>query len=121
MITDLLRWTEIEVETPFAFLAGSSTIFFSLMVKLIGELDQIRRSFTRKSTEGLSLRNYLLSFLAYCSWTSHGLTRSDPVILISQSLGVLVTSILLLQFLLYWKGPRGRKAWLESNMNESAS
>jgi len=97
----VLNYFEIEVVTFVAFLVGSSTIILSLLVKIVVEPDQIRRNFSRKSTEGLSPMNYTLGFLAYCSWIIHGLLRRDYVILISQSMGVLVTGIVLVQFFLY--------------------
>lgn len=77
------------------------TLFFGILVKVVGVPDQIRQNFKRKSTEGLSLSNQIVGFLAYFFWTFHGILRHDPVLIYAQLLGVIVTGIVLFQFFLY--------------------
>lgn len=48
---------------------GALTIFFGILVKNIGIPDQIRQTFRRKSTEGVSLANQSVGLLAYFFWT----------------------------------------------------
>jgi uncharacterized protein with PQ loop repeat len=80
---------------------GVATVFFGILVKVIGIPDQIRQNFTRKSTEGVSLVNQSVGFLAYFFWTFYGLLRHDPVLIYGQALGVIFTAIVLYQFALY--------------------
>jgi len=80
---------------------GAATVFFGILVKVIGIPDQIRQNFTRKSTEGVSLVNQSVGFLAYFFWTFYGLLRHDPVLIYGQALGVILTAIVLYQFALY--------------------
>ncbi len=80
---------------------GFATIFFGILVKIIGIPDQIRQNFVRKSTEGVSLANQATGFLAYFFWTLYGLLRHDPVLIYGQFLGVITTGIVLYQFAIY--------------------
>lgn len=82
---------------------AASTIFFAVLVKLVGIPDQIRQNFKRKSTEGVSLPNQLIGFIAYIFWTLHGMLHHDPILIYGQLLGVIVMGILLYQFVLYRK------------------
>jgi uncharacterized protein with PQ loop repeat len=72
-------------------LIGLITIVTSLLVKLLGEPDPIRRNFRRKSTAGLSPLLYVLSLIAYVSWTIHGVLQDDRVIIVAQSVGILTS------------------------------
>jgi uncharacterized protein with PQ loop repeat len=82
-------------------IVGLATIFFGILVKIIGIPDQIRQNFVRKSTEGVSLANQATGFLAYFFWTFYGFLRHDPVLIYGQFLGVVTTSIVLYQFAIY--------------------
>ncbi len=85
-------------------LLGSSAVIAALAIQLLGEPDQIRISWKRKSTHGLSLVLYVLIFLSYCLWTAYGVVHGDFFIVAAQSIGVLTSGIVLMQFWLY----RGR-------------
>jgi hypothetical protein len=50
-------------------IVGAATIFFGILVQVIGIPDQIRQNFARKSTEGVSLANQSVGFVAYFFWT----------------------------------------------------
>jgi uncharacterized protein with PQ loop repeat len=80
---------------------GILTVFFSVLVKVIGIPAQIRQKFTRQSTEGVSFSNQAIGFLAYCFWMAYGILRHDPVLIYGQTLGVLTTAIVLYQFAVY--------------------
>ena len=82
-------------------IVGAATIFFGILVKVIGIPDQIRQNFARKSTKGVSLANQSVGFVAYFFWTFYGLLRHDPVLIYGQALGVITTGIVLYQFALY--------------------
>lgn len=87
----------------FAGIVGVLTTIIGIVVKIIGLPDQIRKNLRRKSTEGLSTTFMLLSFLAYCLWTLHGLLRHDLVLVIGQGLGILTTAIIIWQIFIYRK------------------
>jgi len=84
-----------------AVVIGFLTVAVSILVKLIGFPDQIRKNFKRKSTEGLSTYFYILSFLVYVLWTTHGFLQKDRVLILGQSLGIVTTGIILYQIFLY--------------------
>jgi len=87
---------------------GVAVATVSILVKVIGMPDQIRKNYKRKSTGGLSLLNYSLSFSSYALWTWYGILKYDwPVALAQGFLGCVVTGIILWQFFLYRKGKKG--------------
>ena len=77
------------------------TIVLGILVKIVGIPDQIRQNFIRKSTEGVSLSNQAIGFLAYIFWTAHGILQHDRVLVYGQILGVITTGIVLYQFAAY--------------------
>lgn len=85
-------------------LVGTIVSFLSIASKLIGPPDQIRLNWKRKSTEGLSLAFYAMSFVTYFFWALYGALRGDWVVFIAHgTLGCVVTGIVLFQFYLYRK------------------
>ncbi len=86
-----------------AVIIGSLTVFFSLLAKIIGFPDQIRKNLKRKSTEGLSSVFFLISFVSYALWTAHGFIKNDMVVIAGQGLGVVTTGIILYQIMIYKK------------------
>lgn len=80
---------------------GILTTIFSLLTKLIGFPDQIKKNHQRKSTEGISFWFFLLSFISYVLWTTHGVLKNDWVVYLGQGLGVVTTGIILLQIWIY--------------------
>jgi uncharacterized protein with PQ loop repeat len=82
---------------------GTLTIVFSVLVKVIGIPAQIRRNFQRQSTDGVSLADQSIGFLAYFFWTVYGILRHDRVLIYGQILGVIATSFILYQFVHYRK------------------
>jgi uncharacterized protein with PQ loop repeat len=96
------------------------TVIASISIKLIGEPDQIRRNYKRRSTVGLSPLLYGLSVLSYSLWTVHGLQTGDMAIIVAQSAGILTSGIILFQMwryrkshassIFFWRKRRPKKA-----------
>jgi uncharacterized protein with PQ loop repeat len=85
----------------FAVIIGILTTVLSVLVKVVGFPDQIRKNYRRKSTEGLSVPFYALSFLVYALWTLHGFLQRDWVVMLGQGLGIVTTGAILYQIYLY--------------------
>ena len=82
---------------------GVLTTVFSLLTKFIGFPDQIRKNHQRRSTEGISFWFFLLSFISYALWTTHGILKNDWVVYLGQGLGVITTGFILFQIWIYRK------------------
>lgn len=85
----------------FEYFIGGLTIVSSLAIKVIGYPAQIKEIQTKKSVEGVSLTLSILSVVAYVSWTIHGIIHNDKVLIWGQSLGVVMSNIVLLQVLYF--------------------
>ncbi len=85
----------------FAIVIGFLTTVLSILVKVIGFPDQIRKNYKRKSTEGVSTSFYILSFLVYLLWTLHGILQKDMVLVLGQGLGIITTGVVVYQIILY--------------------
>ena len=79
------------------------TTVLSVGVKVVGMPDQIRNNYRRKSTEGLSSWFLWSTLLSYGLWVVHGLQVHDMSLVIGQSLGVLVTAVIVAQMIMYKK------------------
>ncbi len=79
------------------------TLFFGILVKIIWFPDQIIKNHKRKSTEWLSVKLYVLSFIVYVLWTIHWFLQDDRVLILGQGLGILTTGIILYQIIIYKK------------------
>lgn len=86
-----------------ALVIGFLTTVLSILIKIVGFPDQIKKNYQRKSTEGVSSSFYVLSFVTYLLWTIHGLLQKDMVIILGQGLGIITTGIIVLQILKYKK------------------
>jgi uncharacterized protein with PQ loop repeat len=82
---------------------GVLTVVFSLLTKVVGFPDQIKKNYKRKSTEGVSVWFFILSFLSYLLWTAHGILQGDRVVYLGQGLGVITTGVVLWQIWVYKK------------------
>lgn len=87
----------------FAIIVGFLTTVLSILVKVVGFPDQIRKNFKRKSTEGVSSYFYILSFLVYVLWTLHGFLQKDWVVMLGQGLGIITTGAIVYQIFIYRK------------------
>ncbi len=87
----------------FAVIIGILTTVLSIAVKVVGFPDQIKKNYKRKSTEGLSVSFYILSFLVYILWVLHGILQKDWVVTFGQGLGVVTTGMILYQIYIYRK------------------
>lgn len=86
-----------------AVVIGLLTTTLSILIKVIGFPDQIRKNYKRKSTEGLSTTFYILSFITYSLWTIHGFLQKDWVVILGQGLGIITTGIIVYQIIVYRK------------------
>jgi uncharacterized protein with PQ loop repeat len=77
------------------------TTIFSVGVKVIGMPDQIRSNYKRKSTSGLSVWFMVTTFISYVLWVVHGLEVHDNALVIGQSIGAVVTVVIVVQMYLY--------------------
>ncbi|MFH0750056.1 MAG: SemiSWEET family transporter [Candidatus Gottesmanbacteria bacterium] len=84
-----------------AIIIGFLTATLSILIKIIGFPDQIRKNHQRKSTEGVSSTFYVLSFITYILWTLHGALQKDWVVILGQGLGIVTTGIIVYQIFLY--------------------
>lgn len=82
---------------------GILTTVLSILVKVVGLPDQIRKNHKRKSTEGVSTSFYILSFLVYMLWTAHGILQNDWVVILGQGLGIITTGVIVYQIFIYRK------------------
>ncbi len=82
---------------------GLLTTVLSILIKVVGFPDQIKKNYKRKSTEGLSTWFYVLSFITYTLWTLHGFLQKDWVVILGQGLGIITTGIIVYQILIYRK------------------
>lgn len=82
---------------------GFLTTTLSILVKVVGFPDQIRKNFQRKSTEGISTAFYILSFTVYILWTFYGILQKDWVVTLGQGLGIITTGTIVWQIFLYKK------------------
>ena len=84
-----------------ATIVGVLTIFFGIIVKVVGFPDQMRSNYKRKSTKGLSTAFITLSFITYSLWTLHGIFQKDPILTFGQGIGIITTGIILYQIWIY--------------------
>jgi uncharacterized protein with PQ loop repeat len=88
--------------TVAAIIAFLTTVL-TILIKVVGFPDQIRKNYKRKSTEGLSTWFYILSVITYILWTLHGIMQKDWVIIVGQGLGIITTGIIVYQIFKYRK------------------
>jgi len=91
-----------------AVIIGVLTTILSVLIKVIGFPDQMRKNYVRKSTEGVSSWFYVMSFITYILWTWHGILQNDKVVIYGQGLGIITTGIIVYQIIIYKKkNPKG--------------
>jgi len=88
--------------TLAAIIAFLTTVL-TILIKVVGFPDQIKKNYTRKSTEGISTWFYVLSFITYIMWTLHGIMQNDWVVILGQGLGIITTGIIVYQIFKYRK------------------
>ncbi|HVV15299.1 MAG TPA: SemiSWEET family transporter [Candidatus Paceibacterota bacterium] len=88
-------------------IVGLAVATMSIAIKIIGVPDQIKRNYRRKSTEGVSLLFYVMSFATYFLWALYGFLKDDWVVFLAQgSLGCVTSGIILWQFFVYRKNKK---------------
>ena len=90
-------------QITLAGIIGVLTVVIGVLVKIIGFPDQFRLNYRRKSTKGLSTLFYALALVSYTLWTVHGIMQKDNVLIIGQGLGIITTSMIVAQIIMYRK------------------
>jgi len=85
------------------WLIGTLTAAVSILTKIIGLPDQIRKNYIRKSTKGVSSILIILLFSSYSLWTIYGLLKNDWVLIAGHGLGILTTGAIIYQIIKYKK------------------
>jgi MtN3 and saliva related transmembrane protein len=84
-------------------IVGVLTTILSVIIKVVGFPDQMRKNYKRKSTEGVSSAFYILSVVTYVVWTIYGILKGDWVVTLAQGLGIITTGIIVYQIFIYRK------------------
>ncbi|UCD02818.1 MAG: hypothetical protein JSV63_03475 [Candidatus Aenigmatarchaeota archaeon] len=84
-------------------IVGVLTVIFTILVKLFGFPDQVRKNYINKSTKGVSTTLMIILWTSYLLWTIYGFLRNDIVLIIGHGLGVATTGMILLQIIHYRK------------------
>lgn len=71
----------------------------------LGITSQIVKNFRCKSTQGISLPFFILSFIVWGVWSIYGWLLDDALMGVAQGTGALMTTVILFQFFLYRKRP----------------
>ncbi len=87
----------------FALIIGILTVLIGILVKIIGFPDQFRLNYKRKSTKGISTWFYVLAFVSYVLWTTHGFLQNDWVLIVGQGVGIITTGMVVYQIIAYRK------------------
>jgi uncharacterized protein with PQ loop repeat len=88
-----------------ATLLSNMAIIMSLVLFCMGWPVQIYKNAKRKSVEGLSRPLFALSLLANAVWLWYGIRTNIPLLIIPNIPGVFFGTILIMQFVIYKKGP----------------
>lgn len=80
---------------------GSMAMIASLIIIFVGLVSQVRKNYKNKSTNGLS--NYLVysACFTYTLWSIYGWLRLDYFLGTTQTIGAIVSYILLWQTFIY--------------------
>ncbi|SDE31291.1 SemiSWEET family sugar transporter [Niabella drilacis] len=79
---------------------GSLTVACSFALKFVGFPSQIKKIQKTKSTAGLSVTLFGISFFSYVLWTVYGILKRDWVTILGQGVGILASGAVLY---LIWK------------------
>jgi MtN3 and saliva related transmembrane protein len=82
-------------------IVGVATTVISILVKIVGLPDQIRKNYRRKSTSGLSIPFFTLGLVSYGLWTLYGALKGDWVLILGQGVGMLTMGVIAWQIYIY--------------------
>mgnify|MGYP001599056746 CR=1 FL=1 len=77
------------------------TVILSLAVTCLGLTAQVRKNYLKKSVEGLSFFYFSLLAISYTFWSIYGFSQHDLVLIVPMSLGMLMSWLIVAQFLRY--------------------
>lgn len=81
--------------------SSSLALLATIMMIFVGIVSQIMINHHNKSVAGLSVYFYILSFVTWFSWSLYGAIRKDILMCAIQAVGAIMTSVVLIQFILY--------------------
>lgn len=85
------------------WIVGTLTVIVSILSKVIGFPDQMRKNYLRKSTEGVSSALMVLLLVSYALWTLYGFLIGDWVVIAGMGVGIITTGIIIFQIIAYRK------------------
>ena len=85
------------------YIFGTLAVLGSVLVSCLGMPTQIYRNFKKKSCENLSLFWILLVNISYGLWVLYGVMKPDYYLILSESVGFLLSGVILFQFFVYRK------------------
>ena len=91
------------VDASLIVFIGVLTTIVSVLTKLFGLPDQIRKNWLKKSTQGVSTILIVLLCLSYALWTLYGFLKQDWFLIIGHGMGILTTGIIIYQIISYRK------------------
>lgn len=80
------------------------TVLLSLAVTCLGLTAQVRKNYKKKSVDGLSFFYFSLLAISYTFWSIYGFSQHDLVLIIPMSLGMLMSWVVVSQFVTYRPG-----------------
>ncbi len=79
------------------------TVVLSPLVTCIGLTAQVRKNYIRKSVDGLSFFYFFILAVSYSFWSIYGFLQTDVVLIVPMSLGMIMSWLVVTQFLTYKK------------------
>lgn len=80
---------------------GTLAVIASLTIALVGFPAQIYRNYKRQSCDGVAPSLMYSAFVAYLLWTLYAWTKPDYFLMVTDTTGVILTSILIIQNIYY--------------------
>lgn len=77
------------------------TVVLSLAVTCLGLTAQARKNYLKKSVDGLSFFYFSLLAISYSFWSAYGFLQNDMVLIIPMTLGMIMSWVIVVQFLKY--------------------
>jgi uncharacterized protein with PQ loop repeat len=101
----------LQAETAGTVIAAVSvlTVTFSMLAKVaLGH--QVALNWRRKTVTGVSIPFFIIGCLSYDFWVLSGILNRNPVLILGQAPGVILTAIIAGQAYLYRAGSRQEPA-----------
>ncbi|OGY64735.1 MAG: hypothetical protein A3I24_02485 [Candidatus Harrisonbacteria bacterium RIFCSPLOWO2_02_FULL_41_13b] len=80
---------------------GTLAVIASMTIALVGFPTQIYRNYKRQNCDGIAPVLIYSAFISYLLWTLYAWTKPDLFLIVTDTTGVILTSILILQNIYY--------------------